>query len=328
VNSKHAPVALFAWQRPEHTRMVLKALLRNPEAGSTDLYAFVDGPRNERESAISREVIEVINNSTGFRSTQLIVSPVNRGLANSITQGVSTVVDERDRVIVIEDDIVVTPNFLGYMNTALDMYADDESVASIHGYCYPVTQPLPTTFFIRGADCWGWATWSRAWRHFNPDGAALLQAIAESGSADQFDFDGTAGYLDMLDKQVQGKVDSWAVRWYAATFLDGMYTLYPGASLVENIGMDGTGRHSGLSDHFEVTVDSSPRTLTRIPIQDSAQGRQAFTEFFLAMNDDRNLPFARRWLRRSARMLGRVLPEQSRSALIKAMPARVKRLLK
>jgi hypothetical protein len=205
----------------------------------------------------------------------VIEHETNQGLAASLIAGISSILDTRDRIIVIEDDIVVSRDFLAFMNSALTEYADEPRVVSIHGFTMNVDESLPATFFIRGADCWGWATWGRAWRLFDPDGAALLRRLDESGLVDDFDFNGAFPYRDMLVDQIKGRVDSWAIRWYASTYLAGALTLYPGHSLVRNIGQEGSGTHSVSRPSHEVSLGEFNAPLVRIPIAESASARAA-----------------------------------------------------
>lgn len=278
--TQSAPVALFAWQRPWHTQQVLDALAANARAAETDLFVFVDGPRHDRETDRVTEVISIAENAVGFKSVSVQAAPRNLGLSRSITGGVTSVLQHSETVIVVEDDIVVSRSFLDYMNSHLELYANDPAVASIHGYVYPHRGDLPPTFFIAGADCWGWATWRRAWMQYRAEGGALLDELQRRNLMDTFDFGGSAGYGDMLRDQIAGQNDSWAVRWYASALLGGMYTLYPNRSLATNIGSDGSGSHGGVSSAFDVEVSNDPVPAVRVPIEDSAIGRQAFSEFF------------------------------------------------
>jgi hypothetical protein len=167
------------------------------------------------------------------------------------------------------------------MNNGLDRYSETPEVASIHAYAFPVREPLPETFFLRGSDCWGWATWARAWKVFEPDGARLLAALRSQGLTRQFDFDGSYGYTRMLEDQIAGRNDSWAVRWYASAFLAGMLTLYPGRSLVRNIGNEGSGTHTlEATDAFESGLATTPVQVGTAPLRDDAQARAAFGRFF------------------------------------------------
>jgi hypothetical protein len=301
-----APVVIFAYRRPIHTQKIVNALSMNPEAQDTDLIVFIDGPKTSLERPAIEEVLAIFSSLTGFASVKIQSSPINLGLARSVIQGVTSALDQHDRIIVIEDDILVSPNFLAYMNSALDLYENEAKVASIHGYVYPIDRNLPTTFFIRGADCWGWATWRRAWQKFNPDGRALLQQLKDSDQTDDFDFDGSAHYTDMLRGQISGKNESWAVRWYASAFLENMLTLYPGTSLVRNIGLDGSGTHSGTSNILHVKSAGGAVKVVPINIDESALGRAAFTEFFRSITVTARQNLGRRLyekLRRASRMI-------------------------
>lgn len=272
-----APIALFAFRRPDHLRRCLDSLRDNPQASSTDLWIFCDGPRHEADETSVRDVREIARGVQGFARVSVIEQPRNIGLATSVISGVSDVLTVAERVIVVEDDLVVSPDFLEFMNEALELYADSPEVASIHGFSYAVDTPLPQSFFLRGADCWGWATWRRGWALFNPDGQALLSELDSRGLGRSFDFDGVYPYREMLVNQVAGRIDSWAVRWNASVYLAGGFTLYPGVSLVENIGQDGSGTHSIASESHGSKSHRFDFPLTRIPVADSAMAREAIT---------------------------------------------------
>jgi hypothetical protein len=166
------------------------------------------------------------------------------------------------------------------MNDALARYADDARVASVHAYTYPIREPLPETFFLQGADCWGWATWARAWTHFEPDGAKLLDELERRRLARHFDFEGHYPYTQMLKDQIAGRNSSWAIRWHAACYLEGLLTLYPGRSLVENIGNDSSGTHCETSDAFSRGLIGGPVHVGSIPVEPSEAARAAFARFF------------------------------------------------
>ena len=260
----------------------------NAEATDTNLMVFIDAAEDGTDGQTVAATVAIARQATGFRSVRVEVSQRHRGLSQSITGGVSRMLSEHESVIVLEDDTQVSRYFLRYMNDGLAAYADEPSVASIHGYRYPLRQTLPETFFLRGADCWGWATWRRAWDHYNSDGPLLLEQLRKRGLERDFDFDGSASFTRMLEAQIAGENDSWAVRWYASAFLAEMYTLYPGISLVRNIGLDGSGRHSGRSRAFEASLASEPVAVTRIPVRENQVAREAFADFFRS-NESRSL---------------------------------------
>lgn len=277
-----APVAYFVFRRPDHVRRSLEALAANPEAAETDLLVYSDGPRSARDEQGVTEVRTLVAGLTGFKSVELIARERNWGLARSFIGGVTDALQRHERIIVLEDDNLTSPHFLRYMNDALNRYASDERVISISGYVYPARDPLPETFFIRGADSWGWATWRRAWTHFDPDGARLLAELYQRGrkTIRDFDFDDSFCFSCMLEGQVAELNDSWSVRWYAFAFLGKRLTLYPGRSLVQNIGNDSTGTHCATSDSFDVGLSETPVRVAEIPVIESSEARRAFASVF------------------------------------------------
>jgi hypothetical protein len=275
-----APIALFVYNRLQHVRQTVDAVRNNELADQSDLFVFSDGAKSAEPSGAVQAVRDYIRTITGFRSVQVVMRPRNMGLAGSIIDGVTSICNRFGRVIVLEDDLVTSPWFLSYMNQALAVYEQDERVASIHGYCYPVDRvTLPATFFLRGADCWGWATWSRSWRHFEADGRKLLELLRDRQLESQFDLDGAFAFTRMLAGQSEGKNDSWAVRWHAACFLREMFTLYPGRSLVQNIGNDASGRHCGATDDYSTAVADQAVRVEPIEVAECEYARAAFAEF-------------------------------------------------
>ena len=292
-----APVVLFCYARPEHLARTVDSLQRNPEASRTHLRVYCDAARKPEHQAAVDAVRQYVETITGCASVTRVHRPHNMGLARSIIDGVSTTLQTYDRVVVLEDDLVLSPHFLAYMNAALALYQGDPQVASIHGYCYPVPGMLPETFFLRGADCWGWATWRRAWDCFEPDGGRLLAQLTERRLTREFDLDGSYPYTAMLRGQIAGRNDSWAIRWHAACFLRDMLTLYPGRSLVVNIGNDASGTHCGPTEVYTGTLDPRPVQLERIALVPSAIGRAAFVDFFRRTRESLPRRVVRRLLR-------------------------------
>jgi len=290
-----APIALFAFNRPAHLRATVEALLRNDGARDSDLFVFCDGARGPADERAVGQVRELAHSIRGFRSVEVIERGSNIGLADSIISGVTRVCGDFGRLIVVEDDLQTSPYFLRYMNDALRMYADESSVASIHGYWYPGAGSVPETFFLRGASCWGWATWSRGWSLFERDGRKLLGQLKDRRLTHEFDLDGAMAYTRMLKDQIAGRNNSWAIRWHASTFLLGKLQLWPGRSLVRNVGFDGSGTHCGLSDEYGVELSPIPIEIKRIEAVESEQARAALIGYHRSSR--RPLP---------ARILGRV----------------------
>lgn len=239
-----APIALFVHRRPDHTRKVLESLRGNPEAVSSPLYVYSDGPRNPTEALAVQEVRDLCRDIPGFASVVLVERDTNLGLADSVITGVTEVCSRHGRVIVLEDDLVVSPFFLSYMNEALRRYAEDERVMQISGHQFPVLPPAEgDAVFLPMTTSWGWATWDRAWRTFDREMKGLARLEQDRTLRHRFDLEGAYPYFNMLRAQWRGEVDSWAIRWWLTVFLAGGWALFPARTLVRNIGFDGTGRH-------------------------------------------------------------------------------------
>ena len=166
------------------------------------------------------------------------------------------------------------------MNTSLEKYFDEPRVASVHGYTYPVDITLPETFFLRGADCWGWGTWRDRWSDFNQDPKQILKGIKNKNLEDEFNYGGYSKFTDMLENKIKGKNDSWAIIWHGHNFLQNKLTLYPGKSLVQNIGNDNSGEHSDDVNHFDVNLSLEKLEIGDIKIEESQIGRKAYKEYF------------------------------------------------
>ena len=276
-----SPIILFTYNRPFHTQRTIQSLLENPEAAFSDLIVFSDAPKKLEDRENVESVRNYIRSLKGFHSIELIERQKNLGLAGSIISGVSKILSTHNKVIVLEDDLITSKHFLNYMNAGLETYANDENVASIHGYIYPHKSHLPETFFIKGADCWGWATWKRAWNHFDADGNKLLTTLKSRGLTKEFDLDGAYDYTKMLEDWVNKKNDSWAVRWYASAFLKDMLTLYPKKSLVKNIGFDGSGVHCDTQNAYDDELSEEMISVTKITPCENREARKVISQSLL-----------------------------------------------
>lgn len=285
--SRAAPIALFAYNRPAYLRACVETLAVNALAADSDLFVFCDAARDIAASDGVAEVRDFARRITGFRSINVIEQEVNLGLSGSVISGVTRVVGEYGRVIVVEDDLLLAPNFLLFMNDALDAYADDDRVAGIHGYMFPVQRQLPATFFLRDPGCWGWATWQRAWTLFEPDGQRLKDELLHRGLQPVFDYGGSYPYFRMLCDQIEGRNNSWAVRWYARVLTLNMLVLYPGVSLVRNSGTDGSGTHGKMSMSFDVELGLARVAVSEIPVEESPAARQAIADFLASTKPSR-----------------------------------------
>jgi hypothetical protein len=238
-----APIVLFVYNRPEHTRRTLAALAANPLAIDSDLFIYADGPKKPQHAEMIERTRAVTRAVSGFKSVTMIERDKNLGLANSIIAGVSELCSARGRAIVVEDDLLVAPQFLTFLNLGLDRYADQPGVFQISGFMFPGIRVKTECCFLPLTTTWGWATWGRAWSYFDPDLSKIDILETNSDLRRRFDLNDSYSYFEMAKQQQRGEIDSWGIRWYLSTFLQNGLTLYPGRSLVRNIGVDGSGTH-------------------------------------------------------------------------------------
>lgn len=258
-----APIALFVYNRPKHAERTLKFLKQNQLAADSRLFIFSDGPKTAADEDNVKEVRELLKTIDGFRSVEIIERKENMGLANSVISGVNRLIKDYHQVIVFEDDLITSPYTLNYFNDALNLYRNTPQVMHIGAYMYNLKENnLPESFFYRAASSWGWATWERAWEHFEPNIDTLMSQFNAKKRAD-FSIDHTMNFWKQMRHFKNGKNNSWAIRWYASIFLKGGLTLNPSHSLVNNIGHDGTGVHSGINDIYNVIIN--PKPITEFP---------------------------------------------------------------
>jgi hypothetical protein len=254
-----APVAIFAYKRPDHTARLLRSFSTNPEHATSPVYVFCDGtrtPQDETDVGHTRQVVRELAPS----HAHIIERGANMGLANSIITGVTQLTREHGKAIILEDDLVLAPFALRYFNDALVRYRNEERVMHVSAYMFPVDARLPETFLYREATCWGWATWARAWSKFEPDGKRIRDEVIAREMRYEFDVQSSMGFFGMLEAQIARRIDSWAIRWYGSMRLAGGLALHPGVSLVQNLGFDGTGEHCSENSAFDVRVAKCPVT--------------------------------------------------------------------
>ena len=282
MTKKLAPIVLFVYNRLNCTKRTIEALQKNELANKSELFIYSDAAKNENDLKKVAKVQEYIENVDGFKKIIIRKRKVNTGLARSIISGVTKVVNEYGKIIVLEDDLVTSRYFLRFMNVALEAYKNEPRVASIHGYIYPIND-LPETFFIKGADCWGWATWNNKWSIFERDGKKLLDKVKKKNIERKIDFNGAYNYTSMLKNQVEGKIDSWAIRWYISAFLKNMITLYPRKSYVQNIGFSNEGTHTKIKTNlFKINLVDKFE-FAKIPVKEDFVSQKKIENFFRSM---------------------------------------------
>jgi putative methyltransferase (TIGR04325 family) len=264
MNRINPVILVFAHRRPSHLRATLAALSRNNYTSTLPLRIYVDGPRDIHEATVVSSVVKTANAVNGFAKLNVIERELNYGLYRSLTSGISESLEEYDSVLVFEDDILTSPYAVQFLIDGLAMYKGVPNVCSIHAYTPPLKQMLPNTFFLRGADCWGWATWREQWACFRHDAREMAFEIKNQGLIYDFNLNGNYPYYKMLCDKAAGKNNSWAICWHASCFLANKLTLYPARSLVQNIGLDHSGEHCGPSDLMNSTISLSPVSLKPI----------------------------------------------------------------
>lgn len=285
-----SPIVLFVYNRPWHTQQTVEALHKNELAAESELFIFADGPKanatDEQKEKI-RQVREYIHTISGFKEVHIEEAEQNKGLANSVISGVTKVVGEYGRVIVLEDDLIVSPFFLQFMNDALMKYKDNAKVSAISAFVNPIPQKLSKPFFLHYFACWGWGTWKRGWDIFCPDVTTLIERFDSKKIIRQFNIDNSVNFMQMLYDQAQGKIDSWAIRFYASSFLLHKLILYPNESLVLQKGI-GTGTHSNQKNillkrdkkFIEMTLGNVPINLVDIDIKQDYKIYKAYKKFY------------------------------------------------
>lgn len=285
MTNTYAPILLFVYNRPEHVRRNIQALLKNELAAESELFIYSDAAKDETSQAAVKEVRAFIRSIQGFKKITITERTENWGLARSIIDGVTTLINRYGCVIVLEDDLVVAPHFLQFMNDALETYRDEERVGHIQACDFTHDPSLPDTFLIKWTGSWGWGTWDRAWKHFNADGKALLTELESRKLTYTFDFNGKYGYTRMLRRQIEGKNNSWAIRWNASLFLKDILSLNVGKSLVQNEGFDGSGTNCGGGGLYASELYMERLPVKKIsPIEENIQARNAYVRYYARTN--------------------------------------------
>lgn len=283
-----APIVFFGFNRPDHTLRTLTALSNARLAADSILYIFLDGPKEGASPEMQNRINEVRSVAASKKwcgTVEISVSSSNKGLFRSIVSGVTDIIARHGKVIVLEDDVLVSPGFLEYMNDALDFYANEPRVMHISGYSRPDLSGAgiedPTYFFFH-TTCWGWATWKRAWDNFNPDPMAVMKKLRGNPKISLLNMDGTFEFYWGLKAISQRKFQSWNTIWHSVVFLNNGLSLHPKYSLVDNIGHDGSGTNCEAGELFrnEKLADKVP--VTTIPLKLHEGARRKYNSLFRA----------------------------------------------
>lgn len=276
----YAPIALFTYNRADHTQRAVESLLQNAEAKDSVLFIFSDGAKNEKAIKGVEDNRKYIHTVTGFKSVTIVEREKNWGLANSLIAGITDVINKYGRVIVVEDDLILSPYFLKFMNDGLEKYKDDDRVGTINAFVPPIKEKLPDTYFLYFMHPWGWATWKRSWDLLNLNTKYLLRKMRFK--VKKFNLGGNCGSYGNLYCQKVGKVDSWYIRFYASLFLNKKLNLFPKQAMVINGGLDDSGTHCGTGWAEKYSFESShiPIILKNIPVVESMEAYGKFKRFY------------------------------------------------
>ncbi|WP_052444067.1 hypothetical protein [Flammeovirga sp. OC4] len=289
----YSPIILFVYNRAWHAEQVLMAIHKNPEFQDSPLYIFCDGPRNDastKELQAIKATRDIVKNQRYWsKQTQVIESDQNKGLATSIIEGVSKVIKQHGQAIILEDDIVTSQGFLKFMNEALELYREDDRVMHINAYLpkspFQKNNFTATSFYSTHMSCWGWATWDTSWKLFNADTGTLIEKLKGRKLEKTLDLNGYFHGTKQLAQNLNGEIKTWAIKWGTSILLNNGICLNPSQSLVNNIGMDGSGVNSGklFWDPFKTEV-TNEIPISKLDNEDIEEGNRYFMKFYRYVN--------------------------------------------
>lgn len=282
-----APIVLFVYNRPWHTRMTLEALSKSQLADQSTLYVYSDGPKqNDTANNVKiDQVRKVLHERKWCKEVHIIEAPKNIGVATSIIDGVTTVVNRHGKAIILEDDLMASTGFLQYMNDALNLYEDQEQVMHIAASILPLKESLPDTFFFNVCSCHGWATWKRAWDNLQTNPQALLDEIKSTNQLEKFNIEGAENFANQLERNISGQLNTWAIKWYSSVFLKKGLCLHPKKSLVKNIGWDGSGMHSDINFDYLIDEPLASVKVQPLPLKENEEVRSFARAFYKKINN-------------------------------------------
>ena len=288
----NAPTVVFAYNRPDHLRRTLSALAENHGAGDTEVFVFVDGPKNGSGKAVWEDVISTAKCfENSFKSLTLKISENNKGLAKSVIDGVGEIIEKYGRVIVVEDDSVSEKSFLNFMKEALDFYENDPEIWSIGGYTVPMAIPEDYRHSViktGRSSSYAWATWKDRWDKIDWEVSDYGNFKKNFSARRRFNMWGS-DRSGMLDNQMKGAVNSWAIRFDYAMFKNNMYNIVPVQSLIQSIGRDGSGTHdtdkSKKDDFFAAELSGDEKMITPEKVDVDERIRREFCRpFYLPLS--------------------------------------------
>ena len=263
-----APILLFTYKRLHVLKQTIDALKNNCLAAESELFIFSDAAKCAEDEPVVSRIRAYLGQVTGFKNIEITEAKTNKGLANSIIDAVSEVIDKRGSVIVLEDDLITAPNFLLFMNSCLEEYRCADKVFSISGYAFNLgnaTKYAEDAYFLNRGWSWGWATWKDRWEKVDWQVSNYSEFLADKSAQRAF-ARGGSDLNKMLAKQMVGKLDSWAIRWFYHQFHIQGLTVYPVLSKVYNAGFDKHATHTtGSNARYLPVMDASGKTTFKLP---------------------------------------------------------------
>lgn len=254
-----APVVVFVYNRADHASQTLNHLSNNFLASESDLFIYCDNAKDEKsQEAVDnvRAVADEFARNSSFKKVTVIKAEKNKGLASSIISGVTEILNQYGKVIVVEDDLITSKDFLTYMNNALDFYEDNPKIWSVSGYTFPLKslEKYKHDVYMSPRGCsWGWATWKDRFDRVDWDVSDFDDFIKNPSRIKHFN-EGGPDMTEMLTRQVNGKINSWAIRWCYQESKENMFTVYPAKSRIRNIGCDNSGTNCVSSSLYDTSL--------------------------------------------------------------------------
>ena len=266
------PICLFTYNRLEETKKTIEALKKNYLAVVSELFVFSDGWKNDEGKTRVLELRSYLKTIDGFKNIIIYESSVNKGLANSIIEGVTKVLNTYDKVIVIEDDLITSPNFLNYMNQALTVYENREDIISVSGHSLKFKLPNnynSDVYLFGRAGSWGWGTWKKKWKMIDWEINDFEFFKKDFKSQKKFNKNGS-DMSSMLKGYFEGKNNSWAIRFCYNQFKLNMYSVFPVLSKVNNVGFGDEATNCKGYDRFKIDFDTSNKVNFKLPLDISS----------------------------------------------------------
>lgn len=241
----NAPVIVFGYNRIEKLARCLEAVEVAANGRNKELFIFVDGAKNSEDAEKVFKVQQFAKrySSTAFSRIHTVCREDNKGLAASVIDGVTEVINSYGAVIVVEDDLVISSSFISFCDDVINQYENNQSIWSVGGWIPESVEGVAKTdaFLSFRAECWGWATWKDRWNKVDWNIIDYLSDFRLSFSKRRSFNKAGNDMAYMLDEYYEGKNHSWAIRFAYSQWKNRSYTVCPRYSLVRNDGLDGQG---------------------------------------------------------------------------------------